>query len=93
ISALAGTGKTSTLVWIAKRLPKAESKIFCAFNADIVKDLQSKLDGTGVTARTFHSLGLGALKKYLDVKELPPKDDKYRVLVNKWAEQDGVFSL
>ncbi len=93
ISALAGCGKTSTLVWIAKHLPKADTKIFCAFNADIVAELKSKLDGTGVSARTFHSLGLSALKRYLYVKDLPPKDTKYRDLVNKWAEEDKEFSL
>ncbi len=93
ISALAGCGKTSTLVWIAKRLPQNDTKIFCAFNADIVKELQSKLDGTGVTARTFHSIGVGALKKFLGVKDLPPTENKYWQLVNKWAETDGVLSL
>ncbi|HRF97536.1 MAG TPA: UvrD-helicase domain-containing protein, partial [Aggregatilineales bacterium] len=93
IAALAGCGKTSTLVWIAKHLPPSASKIFCAFNADIVQELQSKLIGTNVTARTFHSLGLAALKKYLNATELKPKDSKYRDLVNKWADSDGVLSL
>jgi len=93
IAAGAGAGKTSTLVWIAKHLPTSASKIFCAFNADIVKELEAKLTGTGVTARTFHSLGLASLKKYLNAIELKPKDTKYRDLVNKWAESDGVLSL
>jgi superfamily II DNA or RNA helicase len=43
IRALAGTGKTTTLVELAKKLPKHGSKLFCAFNKDIVAELQKRL--------------------------------------------------
>ena len=72
IAALAGTGKTTSLVELSRRLPAGGSRIFCAFNKDIVKELESRLNGTGVTTRTFHSIGLGALKKHLNVQELKP---------------------
>jgi len=94
ISALAGTGKTTSLVELSKRLHATTgSKIFCAFNKDIVNELESRLNGTGVSARTFHSIGIGALKKHLNVQELPPQADKYTLLVTEWASDNGVLEL
>lgn len=68
IRARAGTGKTTTIVELAKRLttkgaPFDRKKVvFCAFNAAIASELASRLPSS-VTAKTLHSLGLSALKK------------------------------
>jgi DNA helicase-2/ATP-dependent DNA helicase PcrA len=86
INAKAGTGKTTTLVQLAKKLPSTGSKIYVAFNKDIVSDVQPKLDGTGMAAKTFHSLGYGALAKHLGAQNLNPDDAKYKKLATAWAE-------
>ena len=81
IAAGAGTGKTTTLVELAKRLPKSGHKLFCAFNRDIVKELKERLNGTGMWAKTFHGIGYGPLKKKLKVQTLEPDESKYPRLI------------
>jgi len=88
IAALAGTGKTTTLVEIAKQLPAQGSKLFCAFNKDIVSELERRLAGTGVRTQTFHSIGFSALKKHLGVKDLTLDGNKYRAIIQAWAEDN-----
>ena len=81
------TGKTTTLIELAKRLPPGKPILFCAFNKDIVLELEDRLKGTGVSTRTFHALGRAALFKHLNVKgQLEPDGDKYRKIVLAWAE-------
>lgn len=86
IEALAGTGKTTVLVQLAQRLPdSAKSKrIFCAFNKSIVEELQARLSGTGMEAKTFHQLGYAALRTYLSGGLLKLEVDKYKSLVRSW---------
>lgn len=84
INALAGTGKTTTLVELARKLP-AGTKLFCAFNKDIVADLEKRLGGTGMIAKTFHAIGLAALKANIG-KDVKIDDGKYRKLVSDWSE-------
>jgi len=68
IRALAGCGKTSTLVWLIRELKKRGllrglNAIYLAFNKEIQEELSQKLQGTGVPARTTHSFCFTALKK------------------------------
>lgn len=91
IEALAGTGKTTTLFELAKLLPSAGSKAYCAFNKDIVTEAEIKFRGTGVQVKTFHSLGLSALKKYLGAKDMNVNDKKYRILVEAWAAESAAL--
>lgn len=67
ISALAGTGKTSTLVWLVHELAdagltKKQRIVYMAFNTSIADELNEKLRGTGVPALTTHSFGFRLLK-------------------------------
>lgn len=52
IEAVAGSGKTTTIVEGINRVPSHQSAIFLAFNKSIAEELKSR----GVNARTFHSL-------------------------------------
>lgn len=68
IEALAGSGKTSTLVWLIQELSNRKMTqsmkiIYLAFNKSIQEELAEKLQGTGVPAQTTHAFGLGLLKK------------------------------
>jgi superfamily I DNA/RNA helicase len=57
ISALAGTGKTTTLKAIAQELGAVGKQgLYLAFNKAIASEAQKKFTGTGCEARTFHSL-------------------------------------
>lgn len=61
VKATAGGGKTTTLVEIARRLPRDIDICFLAFTKSNVRDLQQRLPSY-VPARILHSLGLQALK-------------------------------
>jgi superfamily I DNA/RNA helicase len=56
VEAVAGSGKTTTLVQAAHRLTVKDS-VFLAFNKHIAEELAQRLAGTGTAARTFHSVG------------------------------------
>lgn len=96
IRARAGTGKTTTIVELAKRLtvkgaPFDRRKVvFCAFNASIAKQLLEARLPSSVSAKTLHSLGLGAIKK----AGINAKVDQYKnAAMCKRIEREDSVSL
>lgn len=63
INAVAGSGKTSTLVESSKLL-QSDRALFLAFNKHIATELETRLGGN-MTAKTIHSIGVGCLRSYL----------------------------
>ncbi len=68
IEALAGCGKTETLVWLVRELQnrgmlRGLAVVYMAFNKAIQEELVKKLLGTGCPALTTHSFGLQMLKR------------------------------
>lgn len=60
IDAVAGAGKTTTIMECAKFINDKSSILFCAFNNSIAKDIASKFHKKGlndVTVKTIHALG------------------------------------
>lgn len=68
IRARAGTGKTTTIIQLAKRLVSKDGAfygkktVFVAFNKSIQQELEGKVPA-GMSAKTAHSLGLAALRR------------------------------
>ncbi len=60
VEAVAGSGKTCTIIEATKLIPKDKTAVFLAFNKSIASELQRKLPQT-VKARTLHSFGLGMM--------------------------------
>lgn len=62
IQAVAGSGKTTTLIKIGELIPKYKKRVFVSFNKSVIK----KLITSGVSeAKTLHSLGWGFMtRKY-----------------------------
>lgn len=60
IMATAGSGKSTTLVEVAHRLPEGTRACFLAFNTSAAQQLRARLP-THVTAHTVHALGLKTL--------------------------------
>jgi hypothetical protein len=79
--AVAGSGKTSTLLGVANRLSAdvAYNSIFIAFSKNIVNELQSRLPEDFV-AKTIHGLGYTALGTMLGQRSLTVKNFKYNDL-------------
>lgn len=79
IEAAAGSGKTSTLIKALKLIPNDKKILFCAFNKDIVKELQKKIGKVeNVDIRTVHSLGYLMVQRNLGVSQLAINENKYR---------------
>lgn len=62
IEAVAGSGKTTTIVEGCRLLPKRGDNIFLAFNKNIADELSSKLP-PHIPGQTLHSLCLGILRR------------------------------
>jgi DNA helicase II / ATP-dependent DNA helicase PcrA len=67
VEALAGTGKTTTLLRSLERIPQ-KSVLLCAFNKRIADELAAKLPvmprGHLVQVKTFHAQGLAMIKAH-----------------------------
>jgi superfamily I DNA/RNA helicase len=81
IVAVAGSGKSTTIVEGMNRVPNTLSTIFLAFN----KTIADELKGRGVNARTFHSLTYSPVLKARNARQVDA--DKLRKIFD--AEFSG----
>lgn len=65
VQAVAGSGKTTTIVGFATLIPTTMNAIFLAFNKAIADELNERLP-RHVKARTLNSLGFGILRRYVE---------------------------
>lgn len=90
VEAKAGSGKTSTLVELARRLTKAfpgANIIFLAFNKHIAEELGTRLDGTNASARTIHSVGNQAVSQI--AKGCKIETRKYNKIAEQWVDRNA----
>lgn len=96
INAVAGSGKSTTLVEAAK-LIGSKTGLFLAFNKHIADELKTRLVGTSMVASTIHSLSKATLEQHLGKRTDPNKGfAKWRELVKEQAtimavEQDKQY--
>lgn len=84
ISAVAGSGKTTTIVEACKFIPTTSKAIFLAFNKKIAVELGSRLP-SHIPAKTLNALGFAALNEWFRSQRLPParlEADKVRTIVH-----------
>ena len=67
IEAVAGSGKSTTLVQAMKLLPVDKKVVFCAFNKHIADALRTRVP-EHIKVATLHSLGLATLIEHLPAK-------------------------
>lgn len=85
VSALAGAAKTSTLVLLAKALPRAN--ILClAFNKTVQEEMARRLPDN-CKAMTLHSLGMMVWKQYLNLRKLNVYQGKMYGIVKDLTEE------
>ena len=80
ISAVAGSGKTTTLVNTVAPVLTGKS-LFVAFNKSIASELGERLEGTQVQSSTIHSAGFSAIRATHNAVMV--KNDKYRKILNQ----------
>jgi DNA helicase-2/ATP-dependent DNA helicase PcrA len=83
VSAVAGSGKTTTLVEGAKYL-STQSAVFFAFNKHIAEELSRRLVDTPMKARTIHSLGYSMVAQ--GKRGLKTTDYKYVEIARRYCE-------
>ena len=84
IDAVAGAGKTSTLINCVEHISNPHDVLYCAFNTSIRKEIQKKFQkkGKSIAVKTIHSLGFQVLRSYNHQYVLD--DDKYiKILEHK----------
>ena len=113
--AVAGSGKTTSVIEALAFVPVGRTVVLLAFNAAIAKELTARVaekfagyvaandiranhyDPRFVSAKTFHSLGYGAVRKYLEkrgVKVGNPDDKKVRGLAREYlGEQTAAYEM
>ena len=83
VSAVAGSGKTTTIVQAARFIDAPG--LFAAFNVAIVDELNRRLDGTQMSAINFHKIGKRALDRHVEPRVQVDRR-KYLKLARAWVE-------
>ena len=82
VSAVAGSGKTTTLINAITLIPKEKSVVFFAFNKSIVSEIQERVpqSANNVDVKTLHSYGFSAFRKSYPNCEI--KNNKYKSILD-----------
>lgn len=89
VKAVAGSGKSTTVVGSLEFIPESKSVQLFAFNANIAAELKTKIAALGerlcrpfrnVRSSTFHSVGLQAILRKLDLPAAAVKPDPSKVI-------------
>lgn len=85
VKAVAGSGKTTTIVECAKLIPRNKTSILLAFNKSIAEELNSR----GVNAKTFHSLTYTPVMRSRKTNNV--ETNKLRMLAKEIFSSDEAF--
>lgn len=93
VIAVAGSGKTTTIIEALKLIPDHQSGILLAFNKAIADQLKLKIPPAqrNVRAATFHSVGYQALCRYLNLKQISTQSNKLRAICRErlsWGQRE-----
>lgn len=89
IEAVAGSGKTFTLVNMLELIPKNKKTIFLAFNKHIAEELKTKVPNN-VNVSTIHGFGFMCMKTYMGSKAKSPSENKSFWLAVKSCPKWGI---
>lgn len=90
VNAVAGSGKTTTLIQAASLL-KTDNAIFFAFNKHIADELNARLKGVSkMAAKTIHAFGNGILFRALGKTQID--GFKYRNIAKKLMQRNPRFA-
>lgn len=90
VNAVAGSGKSTTIVKALNIVPEDKKILFLAFNKSIVEELKKKVgEKKNVQIQTLHSLGFSVLRRYY--KNISIDNYKYRNYIKEGFDK-GIFS-
>lgn len=86
VNAVAGSGKSTTLVEALKKIPPHQTVLFLAFNKAIVEELKIKVGPmTNVSIYTLHGMGSMSVNRSLWAVDVD--GDKYRKFIHSMSAQ------
>lgn len=89
ISAVAGSGKSTTIIKLLEFIKKERRVLFLAFNSAIVEELKKKITREKTDIKTLHSLGFSILKSNYKDKDLIVSENKYKNKLNEMLFDSG----
>ncbi len=88
VQAVAGSGKTTTIVEACNHLEPGLSVLFLAFNKNIVAELKSRLPNT-VKCQTFNGCGWGAWFNYVGRRNIKLDANKtFAIMKDRFQKED-----
>lgn len=90
ISAVAGSGKTSTIIKALDFIKPERRVLFLAFNSSIVDELKERITREKTDIKTLHSLGFSIIKQSFKDKEIEIYEHKYRDELYNMLESRGI---
>jgi DNA helicase-2/ATP-dependent DNA helicase PcrA len=93
VIAVAGSGKTTTILHALPLIPSDQSVRLFAFNKGIADELKARIapmNLRNISASTFHSVGYGAVCRYLGLKNINTESNKLRSICRaklSWADR------
>lgn len=87
IEAVAGSGKTTTIVEAAKYIPQDEKAVFLAFNKSIATELGERLP-SHIESKTLNALGFAVLRKHYGYSS--PNQYKTRDIIRRMVEDEDL---
>jgi len=81
VRARAGTGKTTTIIEGANRAPEKRI-LLCAYNKKIAEELQSRIKNPNCVAKTLHSVGYAAVRRFREKIQVSFNDDRANKLTD-----------
>lgn len=78
VQAVAGSGKSYSIVYALKLIPDNKRVLFNAFNVSIVQELKTKIDQKNVQISTSHSLGFQFIKSHFRGQNINFQVDEYK---------------
>lgn len=93
ISAMAGSGKTTTIINVLDYIKPERKVLFLAFNNSIVEELKKRIIRENINIKTLHSLGFSIIKYNFKDKDIKIDENKYKTKLNSILEEYGMESL
>lgn len=90
ISAVAGSGKSSTIIKALDYIKPERRVLFLAFNSSIVGELKEKIKRDKTDIKTLHSLGYSMIRQNFKDKEIVIYEHKYRDALYSMFERDCI---
>lgn len=88
VKAVAGSGKTTTIVEAARYIPQSAPSVFLAFNKKIAEELSRRLP-SNIPAMTLNSLGYRAVKSKLPRVQVDA--DKVRKIIKNLPSMQSLY--